>query len=148
MIEIYGLIWIQSINEMQQIIQKPREKILKTSLSTIGIRCLYGIIIIYLLLHIRPSYQHRAYCSGVENDAHNIAAAIADYFATPEHSDIPIRSSDLELVGIIENQWTIFASKDEIFIQVFDTEGKCPLDYQEDHSEWNSNVYMKKLRPW
>jgi type IV pilus assembly protein PilA len=35
------------------------------------------------------SYRNKAYCSKAETDAQNIIAALASYFAHPDHSDIP-----------------------------------------------------------
>jgi hypothetical protein len=104
------------------------------------------ILILMIIVPWLPICGHcKKPCAEFEYDARTIAAAIFDYFADPDHTNIDISSSDLEGVEHIENQWTIFASGDEIHIQVFDTEGKCPVDYQNDNPGWNSNIYTYRL---
>ncbi len=36
------------------------------------------------------NYRNKSFCSAAESDANNVAAVIADYFAIPEHVDLPL----------------------------------------------------------
>ncbi|BDD86901.1 type II secretion system protein [Desulfofustis limnaeus] len=103
------------------------------------------------------AYRNKAFCSQAESDANNIAAAIADYFSIPSHTDI--EQADLEADGwrevtlTGENEFTLVASDPNIAITitVTDMSDRCPEDYQRGMPEaqyptgfWDgNNVYTK-----
>ena len=71
------------------------------------------------------SYRNRAYCSAAEADARSVAAAVADYFADPDHTGIPATT---DLSGIsIQNSFTIGGTNpnNSIVIIVTDGSGRC-----------------------
>jgi prepilin-type N-terminal cleavage/methylation domain-containing protein len=70
------------------------------------------------------SYRNHGYCSSVETDAQNCAAAISGYFSDPDHIEVP----DLvDLVGFEpDNQITIGGDIDLIQVTVTDVSQRCP----------------------
>ena len=104
------------------------------------------------------SYRNKSFCSGVESDANNIAAAIADYFAIP--SNVSISTASLVAKGMDAaqsngNTWAIDASDiDNIMITVNDASTRCPSDYSGPASAaanpkgyWNAagTAYVKSM---
>jgi type IV pilus assembly protein PilA len=83
------------------------------------------------------AYRDKSYCSATESDANNVIAAIADYFAIPEHVTLPPASSLTEYEGFTLSakggQNTVTVSGDAattITIIVTDASGRCPVDYR------------------
>ena len=108
------------------------------------------------------SYRNKTFCSAAETDAGSIAAAVADYFAIPVHTDLPL------LTQLNNNNGVTLSGKDAavntatlggdpntvITITVTDGSGRCPADYQRAASVdatnlengWDgSNVYTKYM---
>jgi hypothetical protein len=111
-------------------------------LLPIGIVC---ILVIFLFSTYRcTAYTGPGYCAEVESDARNVAAAIADYFSIPEHTNI--KPSDLEGLDL-ENPWTFTKCGDEIIIIVFDRDMKCQRQGRDDQFEWNSYICTLRYRP-
>lgn len=105
------------------------------------------IFILMIIIPWLPICTHcKKPCAEFESDAFTIAAAIADYFSNPEHTDI--KKSDIErMVGTyIYNPWTLTRDGDEYVIQVIDNSEKCPDDYQKRFPEWDSGRYTLKLK--
>jgi len=92
------------------------------------------------------AYRNKTFCTGVESDANNIAAAIADYFAIPSHVNTPIglvaSTSNL-------NTYTITGADPNlnITITVTDTSTRCPADYMTASPDWNAGVFTKLITP-
>lgn len=105
------------------------------------------------------AYRNKTFCSTVESDANNVAAAIADYFAIPSHTAINV--TDLQAGGWKEirisgdNTFSITAAAPNtaITITVTDASGRCPTDYQAGNPAaaagvnegWNGGVYTKAI---
>jgi prepilin-type N-terminal cleavage/methylation domain-containing protein len=70
------------------------------------------------------SYRNYGYCSSVETDAQNCAAAIASYYSNPNHITVP----DLVDLGGFnpENDITIGGDIDRIEVTVRDVSNRCP----------------------
>ena len=88
------------------------------------------------------AYRNKAFCSAAESDAKNVAAAIADYFSIPTHTDIV--DGDIAYTGSGSNTYTILATDPSVLITitVTDGSGRCPADYQAAMPEWDgANVY-------
>ncbi|MGD9040521.1 MAG: hypothetical protein PVH82_12855 [Desulfobacteraceae bacterium] len=119
-----------------------KRKKLVAILLSIGATC---IMIVFLISFYNcTAYTGPGYCAEVEADARSVAAAIADYFAVPEHTDVrPSDLKDLEL----ENPWTFTKCGDEITIIVFDRKRKCPRQGRDDQFEWNSHICILRYRP-
>ena len=81
----------------------------------------------------------------METDAFNIKAAIADYFTDPAHTDLNIKPEALGAMDDIINRWSLRVNGDNIFIQVDDSSGKCPAEYQKLYSQWQSGTYTLKV---
>jgi len=90
-------------------------------------------------------YRPETYCHRVESDALHIKAAIADYFSDPTHADLNIKPEDLGDMDNIINPWTLKVYEDNIFIQVVDSNKKCPDEYQKLYQKWHSGVYTLKV---
>jgi prepilin-type N-terminal cleavage/methylation domain-containing protein len=92
------------------------------------------------------SYRNKAYCSAAESDAANTAAAIADYYAIPNHTAI-IVFSELGISTSNGNVVLLGTDIDAITITVTDTSGRCPAGYQTSQApQWNgSNVFSKEM---
>jgi prepilin-type N-terminal cleavage/methylation domain-containing protein len=89
------------------------------------------------------NYRNKSFCSAAESDANNVAAVIADYFAVPEHVDLP----EIGGVGTYDpygngtgftlsskggqNLVTVTGDPSQtITIIVFDASTRCPQDYR------------------
>jgi prepilin-type N-terminal cleavage/methylation domain-containing protein len=74
------------------------------------------------------AYRNKSFCTGVESDANNIVASIADYFAIPTHT--AINTGDQAFVPSV-NGYTISATDAStvITVTVTDASGRCPDDY-------------------
>ena len=100
------------------------------------------------LHRVRPE----TYCFRAESDANNIAAAISDYFALPEHTTLPTISGGSVYLGFTLSSkngksqniaWVTGDASSTITIVVQDSSGRCPDDYQESQPQWNSGKYTK-----
>lgn len=116
-----------------------KKKKITAILISIGIACAAIFSGLVILPQFWISYGCKSSCASVESDAQNIAAAIADYFAIPEHTHI--KPGDIELPT--ENPWTLIQCDDAIYIYVYDIEEDCPMDYQNSYPKWNSSIYTK-----
>ena len=119
-----------------------RKKII-TVLLCIGVGSIAFIFTLFILPQFWPCYKCKGHCSSAESDANNIAAAIADYFSIPEHTQI--RPGDLDDWFQTENPWTLVQCGEKIFIYVYDIKEDCPVDYQNNYPEWDSHLYTKIL---
>ncbi len=93
------------------------------------------------------AYRNKAFCSAAESDAKSIAAAIADYFAIPTHTDIA--DGDITYRASGTNTFTITTTdpSDGITITVTDGSGRCPDDYQAATTWWGGNVFTEVMQP-
>ena len=90
------------------------------------------------------AYRNKSFCSGVETDAANVAAAIADYFSIP--SNRTVTDASLENAGVRRlltnnNTWDITGGNNPnagITITVTDASGRCPSDYTDASTSANS----------
>lgn len=98
------------------------------------------------------AYRNKAFCSAAESDAGVVAAAIADYFAMPSHTNIA--NADLQAGGIkpvtitAGNTFTITTADPNlnITITVTDGSGRCPADYQAASALWDgANIHSKLM---
>uniref|UniRef100_UPI004055A6A7 prepilin-type N-terminal cleavage/methylation domain-containing protein n=1 Tax=Candidatus Electronema sp. TaxID=2698783 RepID=UPI004055A6A7 len=90
------------------------------------------------------AYRDKAFCSAAEQDAKSIAATLADYFAIPNHTALPVVStSPLSATQLLaddgvtnfsplsgKNTATVSGTVDDILITVTDGSDRCPDDYQ------------------
>jgi type IV pilus assembly protein PilA len=97
------------------------------------------------------AYRNKSFCSGVESDANNIIASIADYFAVPTHTAITTADQTFK-PGV--NPYTIEATDPSVVItvEVTDASGRCPLDYTTPNpftslkgAGWVSNTLYRKV---
>ena len=74
------------------------------------------------------AYRNKSFCTGVESDANNIVASIADYFAIPTHT--AIQTGDQAYIPPV-NTYAIAAADASVAITVTvdDASGRCPADY-------------------
>jgi prepilin-type N-terminal cleavage/methylation domain-containing protein len=110
------------------------------------------------------NYRNKSFCSAAESDANNVAAVIADYFAIPEHVNLPTAngvgnydtgtsSFNLSSKGG-QNLVTVTGDPSAtITIQVLDASMRCPQDYQTasqsnpgTQGRWDgNNIYTKEF---
>lgn len=121
------------------------------------------------------AYRDKAYCSAAEKDANSIAAALADYFAIPSHTDLipgalwlrdgfgasgfqggpaydgslnPTSSPNFSALSG-NNIASIHGPADSIEIIVKDNSNRCPTDYMTAQADagWDSanRVFTKKM---
>jgi len=76
------------------------------------------------------AYRNKSFCSAAESDANAVAAAVADYFSIPTHTDIA--TVDLAIRGTGSNTWKLAATDPNtaITITVIDGTKRCPADYK------------------
>ena len=121
---------------------KPKSK----ALRIVGL--LFVIFVfIYLAINIFswPIHRPETFCSWAEADANNIAAAITEYFSVPEHRGSIPGPIDIEKLVSIKNPWKLTTCGDDLYIHVIDRSGKCPVEFQNQYQEWNSNIYTLKF---
>jgi len=82
------------------------------------------------------AYRNKAYCSAAENDAHALAAALADYYAIPGNNTVPA-AGDLGITLSDANTASINGTINTITITVTDGSGRCPDDYQAGSTGWD-----------
>ena len=139
------------------------------ALFTTGLKRKLGLFLISLVLAgfsfviIYPNFAHGPHhCNckaGLEGEANNIAAAIANYFAIPTRTQVPsisdlVNSEDYVLLEnrdskykklVEESEFSIaILDGDEIPIVVSSKEGKCP--FEKGYCPWSKGeVYVLKM---
>ena len=94
------------------------------------------------------AYRNKAFCSQAESDAKSIAADIADYFAIPTHT--AIATADVGYAASGNNSFTVTSADASvsITITVTDGSGRCPVEYQNAVTGWDSaGVFTEVLLP-
>jgi prepilin-type N-terminal cleavage/methylation domain-containing protein len=91
------------------------------------------------------AYRDKAFCSSVEGDANNIAAAIADYFSIATHRTVPT-IGDLGIQMSNSNVPTITEAAGVITISVTDGSTRCPADYRAANPDWSTGSFVKVMR--
>jgi type IV pilus assembly protein PilA len=107
------------------------------------------------------SYRNKSFCSAAESDANGIAAAIANYFATPSHIATPTLAQlnagsgyRLSGSGAQVNTAVVTGANPNvnITVAVTDGSGRCPPEYKtgltaalSPKSFWAANVYTKLI---
>jgi prepilin-type N-terminal cleavage/methylation domain-containing protein len=83
------------------------------------------------------AYRDKSYCSSSESDANNVIAAIADYFAIPEHVNLVTANGFSTYEGFNlsskggQNLVTVTGdAAATITIIVTDASNRCPTDYR------------------
>jgi len=91
------------------------------------------------------SYRDKSFCSRAETDAGNVAATLADYFAIPTHTAVPLVTDQSSYLGISmsgstgsQNLVTVEEpSPGTISITVTDGSSRCPTEYQASSDKWD-----------
>lgn len=120
------------------------------SKSNVG-RTLGILMIIFVLIVIAIAvpgwvcYRPHCACRPVEEDAHNIAAAMADYLSDSGNPHITLTKEDIEKLVNVSSPWTLTRCGDDYYIHVIDRKRKCPAEFQNQYPEWHANVYTLKF---
>jgi prepilin-type N-terminal cleavage/methylation domain-containing protein len=84
------------------------------------------------------AYRNKSYCNSAESDANNVAAAISDYFAIPEHTTLNTSSNATSYEGFVltnkggQNSVSVGGTADgTITVIVTSAARRCPEDYRE-----------------
>jgi type IV pilus assembly protein PilA len=97
-------------------------------------------------------YRNKSFCSRAESDANSIAAAIADYFAIPTHTALPVLGTDVVVSLSGTNTGTIGGTVTNITISVTDGSGRCPQKYRDAMAQtgtkdgWTGSQHIKFMR--
>lgn len=92
------------------------------------------------------SYRNKSFCSVAESDARNMISAIANYFSTPTHSDVPDTDGAFVRTHLgltMSNSNEVMVSEvtvdgvPAIQIEVEDSSGRCPWSYREPSPGWS-----------
>jgi len=90
------------------------------------------------------AYRNKAFCSAAESDANNIAAVLADYYAVPSRVGFqagdPTTWLNVTLSG--NNTATLGGTVDSISISVTDRSLRCPDDYMDAESDWDTATHV------
>ena len=97
------------------------------------------------------AYRNKSFCSGVESDANNIIASIADYFAIPTHTDIA--AGNQTFIPPVNTTYSLLSTDPSsvITVSVVDSSGRCPSDYTDSNTVnaagngWLSNTRYQKV---
>ena len=122
--------------------EKPKSKVPRIFGLIVAI-----LILLYLAMVIPsiPRYRPKSFCSRAEADAHNIAAAMSEYYAGTKDSGIVPSQIDVEKLVDLKNPWKLTRCGDNYYIHVIDRTGKCPAEYQNADVGWNANIYTLKF---
>jgi prepilin-type N-terminal cleavage/methylation domain-containing protein len=98
------------------------------------------------------AYRDKAFCSAAESDAKSVAATLANYFAIPSHTSLPVATTPLSATVILaddgvtefsplsgKNTGTVTGSVAHITIAITDGSGRCPEDYQAAVDGWDAD---------
>ena len=84
------------------------------------------------------AYRNKSYCNSAESDANNVAAAISDYFAIPEHTTLNTVTDSSTYEGFRltnkggQNTVSVTGNADgTITVIVTSAARRCPSDYRE-----------------
>jgi type IV pilus assembly protein PilA len=94
------------------------------------------------------AYRDKAFCSAAETDAGNVAATLADYFAIPSRTSVPLttgyESSYLGIAMSGDNtvEVTENTTLQTITILVSDGSTRCPPDYRTSQDNWDSTANL------
>ena len=122
--------------------------------SIIVIALIFGMSLVPEDVDTRRGHRNKSYCMRAESDANNIAAAISDYFAVPEHTTLPTINGESVYLGFTLSSnngkdqniaWVTGDALSTIKIVVQDGSGKCPESYQDLSPDWNSGKYTKTM---
>jgi len=106
------------------------------------------------------AYRNKSYCNSAESDANNVAAAISDYFAIPEHTTLETTTGASQFMGFTltdkGGQNLVDVTGDAggtITIVVTEAAGRCPDDYRgasaasAGNNKWSgtAHVYTKVM---
>jgi len=103
------------------------------------------------------AYRDKSFCSRAETDAGNVAATIADYFAVPTKTTVPVVGGTryvtwqrgtapfgIAMSGSQTSQNTVAVVDDvansRITITVTDGSGRCPEEYRESNTMWTAGA--------
>lgn len=95
------------------------------------------------------AYRDKAFCSGAESDANNIAAAISDYYAIPANitfagGAVPTaETGSLVMTGV--NTAVLSGTLNSIVITVTEAALRCPASYTGVMAGWTGNVFVKTM---
>jgi hypothetical protein len=112
-------------------IKKPSDKKDDWALLKMGIVVIFCVFIVTFIINayfVDKKKEAESNCRRMEYDAQNTLTAIADYYANPDHIDLPTFDQLVEEVDLI----TTFPVKIEgnpeevIIVTVIDHDDKCP----------------------
>jgi type IV pilus assembly protein PilA len=95
------------------------------------------------------AYRDKSFCSKAESDANNVAATIADYFAIPTRTTLPLAGGatsylGFQMSGPPQNLLSVTGTTDDYTIAVTDSSGRCPAKYMTAMAPyWNAGVFSK-----
>jgi len=124
---------------------------------------IFSIFAIFLFIIIYPNFAHGPHhcIFGLEAEANNIAAAIANYFAIPSRTQIPsisdlVNSGDYTLLENRDSKYKKLVEESEFSVAILDgdvneipivvssKEGRCP--FQKGECPWSKGeVYVLKM---
>jgi type IV pilus assembly protein PilA len=97
-------------------------------------------------------YRNKGFCSRAESDANSIAAAVADYFAIPTHTALPVLGTDIIVAYSGNNTGSLTGTITAMVIQVTDGSGRCPQKYRDampytagTKDGWNGLIHTKYM---
>lgn len=91
--------------------------------------------------------RDKGFCTSVESDADQIAKALADYFALPNHNQIPdLIDLKLDIHNKIPTPEITGDLNSAISIKVTDRSHRCPVGYQNTQPQWKNFVYTKTIQ--
>ena len=95
------------------------------------------------------AYRDKSFCSSAEADSNNVAATMADYFSIPTRTVVPTTTDSPSFLGIAmtnANTVTVSESGESIIIQVHEAAERCPTEYMDSISKWDSTDYTYTIR--
>jgi len=135
-----------SSEEIQAMKNKEKSKSIILKIVIIFLACFALSLYLFYGYHGRVIFRPHTFCHQTEADANYISSAVLDYVDGTENNGYPPTQVDLELMVDVESPWTLTVCGDQFFINVIDRSGKCPVEYQNQHREWNANIYHIELQ--
>lgn len=126
---------------------KYTEKLNSKTLLIIVIVLVFLALFSYLFIGYpgQVAFRPQTFCREAEADAKYISSEISDFIPDPKYPDLVPTQGELEMLVDIDNPWMFTICGDRFFIHVIDRSGKCPVEYQNQYQEWNSNIYTQEF---
>ncbi len=92
------------------------------------------------------AYRNKAFCSAAESDAQAVMAGLADYYSIPGNTGRPSTPAQVGITLSTGNTGAISGSINNITVTITDGSERCPDNYMNGSSRWNSGAHTYEIQ--